>query len=100
MPNLRECPKAVNAHDDDRLVALCDLEIEVRSTFAAVGGAVYNGRDGGARVAARSEGVVRRWSSRRTGGVLRFRRAGDGFGRDQPTATFALAWGSLSWEPR
>jgi ketosteroid isomerase-like protein len=38
--------KAINGRDEAALIALCDPEIEVRSTFAAVGGAVYCGHEG------------------------------------------------------
>jgi ketosteroid isomerase-like protein len=38
--------RAFNESDEDALVALCDPQIEVRSVYAAVGGAVYHGHDG------------------------------------------------------
>ena len=37
---------ATNRLDADALVALCDPSIEVRSVFAAVGGALYHGHQG------------------------------------------------------
>lgn len=46
----RRIYRALNARDDDGLVALCDPAVEVHSVFAAVGGAVYHGHEG-----------VRRW---------------------------------------
>jgi SnoaL-like domain len=42
--------EAFNARDIGAVVALCDPSVELNSTFAAVGGAVYHGHDG-----------VRRW---------------------------------------
>jgi ketosteroid isomerase-like protein len=41
---------AFNARNVEAIVACCDPDIELHSTFAAVGGATYHGRDG-----------VRRW---------------------------------------
>lgn len=46
----RRIYRAINGRDVDALIALCDPNIEVRSTFAAVSGASYRGHDG-----------VRRW---------------------------------------
>jgi ketosteroid isomerase-like protein len=43
---MRRIYEALNARDADALVALCDPSVEVRSVFAAVGGAVYHGHDG------------------------------------------------------
>jgi ketosteroid isomerase-like protein len=37
---------AFNARDIEALIALCDREVEMRSAFAAVGGAIYHGHDG------------------------------------------------------
>jgi len=45
----RRIYKAINAGNQDALVALCDPSIEVHSVFAAVGGAVYHGHDGARR---------------------------------------------------
>jgi ketosteroid isomerase-like protein len=42
----RRAIEAYNAHDLEALIALYDPEIELHSTFAAVGGAVYHGHDG------------------------------------------------------
>jgi ketosteroid isomerase-like protein len=42
--------RALNGRDVDALVALCHPSVEVRSSFAAVGGATYQGHEG-----------VRRW---------------------------------------
>lgn len=42
--------RALNSKDAEALVALCDPHVEIRSVFAAVGGAVYHGHEG-----------VRRW---------------------------------------
>ena len=42
----RRIHAAINDHDADALIRLCDPAIEVRSTFAAVGGAVYRGHAG------------------------------------------------------
>ena len=36
----------MNGHDVDALIKLCDPAIEVRSSFAAVGGGVYRGHAG------------------------------------------------------
>jgi ketosteroid isomerase-like protein len=38
--------EALNARDIEALVSYCDPNIEFHSTFAAVGGAVYQGHDG------------------------------------------------------
>lgn len=46
----RRVYRAMNAADDDALIALCHPAIEVHSVFAAIGGAVYHGHEG-----------VRRW---------------------------------------
>jgi hypothetical protein len=37
---------ALNAGDAEALVAISDPRIEVRSVFAAVGGAIYHGHEG------------------------------------------------------
>lgn len=37
---------AFNAHDVDALLAYCHPEVEFHSTFAAVGGALYQGHEG------------------------------------------------------
>ena len=42
----RRVYRALNARDEEALVALCDQRIEVHSVFAAVGGAVYHGHSG------------------------------------------------------
>jgi ketosteroid isomerase-like protein len=42
----REFTAAFNAHDVEALVACCHPDVEFHSTFAAVGGAVYQGHDG------------------------------------------------------
>jgi len=42
----RRIYEAMNTGNADALVELCDPSIEVHSVFAAVGGAVYHGRDG------------------------------------------------------
>jgi ketosteroid isomerase-like protein len=42
----RRATEAYNAHDLEALIALYDPQIELHSTFAAVGGAVYHGHDG------------------------------------------------------
>jgi SnoaL-like domain len=42
--------EAFNARDVEAYTSLCDPRVDVHSTFAAVGGAVYHGHDG-----------VRRW---------------------------------------
>ena len=42
----RRLIEAFNARDIEAFIALCDPQIELHSTFAAVGGAVYNGHDG------------------------------------------------------
>ena len=41
---------AFNARNVEAIVVCCDPDIELHSTFAAIGGATYHGRDG-----------VRRW---------------------------------------
>jgi hypothetical protein len=38
--------EAFNARDIDAYIAFCDPEVEVQSTFAAVGGTAYHGHDG------------------------------------------------------
>jgi ketosteroid isomerase-like protein len=42
----REIYRGMNGRDADRVVAVCDPGVEIRSMFAAVGGAVYHGHDG------------------------------------------------------
>jgi ketosteroid isomerase-like protein len=42
----RRALEAFNTRDVDAFSAFCDPEIEFHSTFAAVGGARYNGHDG------------------------------------------------------
>jgi hypothetical protein len=37
---------AYNARDIDKLVSYCDPNVEFHSVYAAIGGAVYHGRDG------------------------------------------------------
>jgi ketosteroid isomerase-like protein len=37
---------AFNAHDVEALIACCDPDVELHSTFAAVGGTTYRGHDG------------------------------------------------------
>jgi ketosteroid isomerase-like protein len=43
---LRDTVEAFNARDIEAFTAYCDPSIELHSTFAAVGGAVYRGHDG------------------------------------------------------
>jgi ketosteroid isomerase-like protein len=38
--------EAFNAHDVEGIIATCAPDVELHSTFAAVGGAVYHGHDG------------------------------------------------------
>jgi ketosteroid isomerase-like protein len=38
--------RAFNAGDVEALVACCDPQVELHSTFAAIGGGVYHGHDG------------------------------------------------------
>jgi len=38
--------EALNAGDAEALVAICDPCVEIRSVFAAVGGALYHGHEG------------------------------------------------------
>jgi ketosteroid isomerase-like protein len=38
---------ALNAGDTDALLAILDRNVEIRSVFAAIGGAVYHGHEGG-----------------------------------------------------
>ena len=38
--------RALNAHDAEAMVELCDPEVEIHSIFAAVGGADYHGHAG------------------------------------------------------
>ena len=42
----RRAVDAFNARDVETFIALCDPQIELHSTFAAVGGALYHGHDG------------------------------------------------------
>jgi ketosteroid isomerase-like protein len=46
----RRAYELFNARDVEAFIALCNPEIELNSTFAAVGGATYHGHDG-----------IRRW---------------------------------------
>jgi hypothetical protein len=43
---LRGFTAAYNARDPEAFIAYCDPSVELHSTFAAVGGAVYHGHDG------------------------------------------------------
>jgi hypothetical protein len=43
---LRGFTAAYNARDPEVFIAYCDPRVELHSTFAAVGGAVYHGHDG------------------------------------------------------
>jgi ketosteroid isomerase-like protein len=42
----RRLVAAINAKDSDAFIALCDPDIEIHPTIAAVSGAVYHGHDG------------------------------------------------------
>src|SRR5438132_8707331 len=42
----RRWVEAYRAHDAEEIIASCDPNVEFHSTFAAIGGAVYHGRDG------------------------------------------------------
>jgi hypothetical protein len=42
----RRSAESAKARDTERLIAYCDPSIELRSSFAAVDGAVYHGHDG------------------------------------------------------
>jgi ketosteroid isomerase-like protein len=43
---LRRWAEAYNARDIEALIGFCDPEVELRSVFAAVGGAIYHGHEG------------------------------------------------------
>jgi ketosteroid isomerase-like protein len=43
---VRAFTEAFNARDIEAIIAICDPDIELHSTFAAVGGATYHGHDG------------------------------------------------------
>ena len=43
---VRVFTRAFNEQDVERIVSLCDPDVEFHSTFAAVGGADYRGHDG------------------------------------------------------